>query len=129
MSSIVFFDEHCGFCNTIVRFLLKFDRRHVLRFAPLQGQTAKQLLPKEFVETLHTVVFIDQGKRTIKSTAILKIFSRLGGLWRLLGGFMIIPRGFRDGVYSLIARYRTVFFGKIKPGARFKDEDAPFFLP
>ena len=41
---IVFFDGVCGLCNQAVDFLVSRDRKHGLRFAPLQGETSQRLL-------------------------------------------------------------------------------------
>ena len=38
---VLFFDGVCGLCDRTVTWLFEHDRRHVLRFAPLQGETAK----------------------------------------------------------------------------------------
>ena len=42
---IIFFDGVCGMCNRFVDLMLRADRKAIFRFAPLQGQTAQQLLP------------------------------------------------------------------------------------
>ena len=42
---VVFYDGVCGLCDRTVRFLLRRDRRDRLRFAPLQGEVARKLLP------------------------------------------------------------------------------------
>src|SRR5207247_9951781 len=42
---IIFFDGVCAMCNRFVDLILRADRREVFRFAPLQGETARELLP------------------------------------------------------------------------------------
>src|SRR2546430_17318441 len=42
---IIFFDGVCAMCNRFVDLVLRADRRDVFRFAPLQGETARELLP------------------------------------------------------------------------------------
>ena len=42
---IIFFDGVCAMCNTFVEVVVRADRRGIFRFAPLQGETARQLLP------------------------------------------------------------------------------------
>ena len=37
---IVFYDGDCGLCDRFVRWMLRRDRGHHYRFAPLQGETA-----------------------------------------------------------------------------------------
>ena len=42
---IILFDGVCNFCNYWVNFAIKRDKKKKLHFTPLQGETAKQLLP------------------------------------------------------------------------------------
>ena len=46
-TNVVFFDGVCGLCNCLVEFVLSRDRRGAIRFAPLQGETAKLRLKAE----------------------------------------------------------------------------------
>jgi predicted DCC family thiol-disulfide oxidoreductase YuxK len=39
---IIFFDGVCSLCNAFIDFLIKRDKKSVLRYAPLQGRTAHQ---------------------------------------------------------------------------------------
>ena len=41
----IFFDGVCAMCNTFVNLALRIDRKQLFLFAPLQGTTAKELLP------------------------------------------------------------------------------------
>jgi predicted DCC family thiol-disulfide oxidoreductase YuxK len=110
--AIVFFDGVCGLCNGLVDLLLRLDRRHVLRFAPLQGATARDLLPGPATAVDSLVVLADGAARR-ESEAILAILARLGGPWRLLaaaGGH--VPGALRDGAYRFIAARRYRWFGQ-----------------
>ena len=49
---ILFYDGHCGLCHSAVKFVLKHDRRALFRFAPLQGELAKQHLPPSLPGTM-----------------------------------------------------------------------------
>jgi predicted DCC family thiol-disulfide oxidoreductase YuxK len=42
---IIFFDGVCAMCNTFVAIVLKADPEERFLFAPLQGDTARELLP------------------------------------------------------------------------------------
>ncbi|MFM7194131.1 MAG: thiol-disulfide oxidoreductase DCC family protein, partial [Bacteroidota bacterium] len=48
----------------------------------------------------------------VKTSAALRIATRLSGLWPLMGIFLVIPAILRNPVYDLIARYRYQWFGK-----------------
>jgi predicted DCC family thiol-disulfide oxidoreductase YuxK len=110
---IVFFDGVCGFCNFWVDFLLARDRRGRLRFAPLQGETARRMLSPTDVEQLHTLVLWTSHGVYRKSSAIARILILLGGLWTACGGLLwLVPRPLRNWGYDLVAKYRYRIFGK-----------------
>lgn len=110
--NIVFFDGVCHLCNSTVDFIILRDKKRKLYYAPLQGYAAKKLLSKVEYEDLDSIVFYSKGRRFVKSTAILKIMTSLGGLWSLMGVFYIFPRFFRDFVYAGVAKRRYHWFGK-----------------
>lgn len=109
---IVFFDGVCGLCNRFVDFLIRKDRAEVLRFSPLQGETARQVLGAPGEASMNSVVLVEGDRVFVKSTAALRIFCRLGGVWSLLWIFRWVPVPVRDGVYEWIAKNRYRLFGK-----------------
>ena len=110
----ILFDGVCNFCDYWVQVALKKDRKGELRFAPLQSEAATQLLMQHHLNTtnLTSVVLIENGKAYTQSTAVCRICRHLSGGWKLLYGFLIIPRFIRDGIYNFIARNRYKWFGK-----------------
>jgi predicted DCC family thiol-disulfide oxidoreductase YuxK len=133
---IFFFDGVCGLCDRTVHFLLKRDRRDRLRFAPLQGAVAAQLLPPlgGRPEELSTMYLVTRDGRLLqKSRAVLFAVAALGGPWALVSALKIIPRPIADAVYSFVARVRYRLFGKYdtcsipsrEERARFLDAPAP----
>jgi predicted DCC family thiol-disulfide oxidoreductase YuxK len=111
---IVLFDGVCNFCNYWMNFAINRDRKKKLRFAPLQGETAKQLLPQYNINPTSpdSVIFIDNGRAYTKSSASLRICKYMDGGWKLFYGFIIIPKFIRDFFYKIIARKRYKWFGK-----------------
>lgn len=114
---IVFYDGVCGLCDRWVRFVLKRDKHRTLRFAPLQGATARARtdLPAE----LRTMVLIlrpgtSDEQIFTRSEAALRLLNHLGCFWRLVSWLRIIPRPIRDAGYDLIARRRYRWFGKFE---------------
>ena len=106
---IVFFDGDCLFCKRSVHFLLRLDDDQRLLFAPLQGETARRLLPEPLrrPEALDTMVLRDSDGRLFeRSEAVARIMRHLGGIYSLayLGG--ALPRAWRDRVYGAIAKRR-----------------------
>jgi len=113
-SPIILFDGVCNFCNQAVQFVLRHDRQKRFMFAPLQSPRGRALLQQAGLgqEHLETMVLISNGEVYTKSTAALQILKRLGGAWRLLYAFVLVPRPVRDYFYGLLARNRYRWFGK-----------------
>ncbi len=119
-TNVVFFDGVCGLCNRFVDFVLSRDRRGAIRFAPLQGETARQVLSSEFrvpsakTQSFKTIVWIDPSHREfVRSAAAVRVLWRLGGNWWLIGWLLwLIPRPLRDVGYRLVAANRYRLFGK-----------------
>lgn len=110
---IVFFDGVCGLCDHTVKRLLRLDSRHTLRFAPLQGATAGQLLETADVKELKSLVVYDQHGTARYSTAVVRILWHLGGLYRVLSySLWLIPRPIRNLGYRFVAARRYRWFGK-----------------
>lgn len=111
---VILFDGVCNFCNYWINFALKRNRNKQLRFSPLQGESAKRLLPKYQLNptSLSSVIFIDKGKAYTQSSAALRICKYLNGGWKLFYGLIIIPKFIRDFFYNIIARNRYKWFGK-----------------
>jgi len=112
---IVFFDGECGFCDTAVRQIMQIDASQLLRFAPLQGQTALRLLDSSLrnPENLKTLVYLDASRRTwTKSEATIEILRRVGGFWKIASLARILPVGFRDWFYDRVAERRRSLIDK-----------------
>lgn len=106
-AGIVFFDGECPFCFFWVDWLLKKDRKKVLSFAPLQGETAKKR--GVYTPNPHTLVFLKANKQQKDlSSAVLEILKVLGGGWTLLYYCLCwIPRKLLDAIYLHIAKNRS----------------------
>lgn len=110
--NIVFFDGVCNLCSNLVQWLIKRDRKGVLCYAPLQGETAKEILMPEKWQKIDSIVFYVDGRFYSKSSAVLKIFSQLGFPYSAAILFFVFPRFIRDFVYDWVARNRYRWFGK-----------------
>jgi predicted DCC family thiol-disulfide oxidoreductase YuxK len=114
LNPVILFDGVCNLCNSSVQFVLKRDKQDVFRFASLQSEVAEQLL-KQYqhpVSQLNTFILIENGKVYSRSTAALRVFKKLAGLWPLLYVFIIVPPFIRNAVYNFIASHRYKWFGK-----------------
>lgn len=108
---VVLFDGLCGFCDGAVQLLLKLDRRGVLRFAPLQGETAAPWVARVPAGT-DSILLVEGDRVTWRSEAALRIAGHLGWPWRAAVALRIVPRFLRDAVYDAIARARYRLAGR-----------------
>ena len=114
---VVLYDGVCGFCNKTVQTIIRHDRRGELRFAALQSDFGRAVIGRHpELAGVDSVVFVDReggGERVfVRSAAALRLASHLGGLWKLLLAFRVVPAPARDFFYDLFARYRYRLFGK-----------------
>ncbi len=112
---IVLFDGVCNFCNDSVRFIIKRDKNDLFRFASLQSSLGQKLTKERGIDTtkIDSIILIKPAEAYyIKSDAALNIAKKLSALYPLLSLFLVLPRGFRDFFYDIIARNRYKWFGK-----------------
>lgn len=110
----IVFDGVCVLCNGWVGFLLRHDRKARYRFAAMQGEHGRALLLAHGLDADDpaSFLFIDDGRASTDSAAILQVLSGLGGAWRLSALLRIVPAALRDPLYRLIARNRYRWFGR-----------------
>lgn len=109
---ILFFDGQCGLCDRSVRWCLRHDRRGVLRYAPLQGETYAAMGRPGNAPDLDSLVLVDHQGAHVHSEAVLRIARICGGPWKTLAAVgRLIPKGLRDAMYRAIARRRIRWFG------------------
>ncbi|MDB4289810.1 DCC1-like thiol-disulfide oxidoreductase family protein [Flavobacteriaceae bacterium] len=114
MQKIIFFDGVCNLCNRSVNFLIKQDKKGVLKFASLQSDFAKSFLPQDIINSvnLDSIIFSDGVSFYTKSSAVLAICKSLGGGFHFFRIGYLLPIFIRDGLYRLIANNRYKWFGK-----------------
>jgi predicted DCC family thiol-disulfide oxidoreductase YuxK len=129
---VVLFDGVCNLCNGSIQFIIKRDPGARFHFASLQSPAGRQLLEKAGLIVagsahppapdlnspgpdppgLNSFVLLENGKVFTRSSAALRVLKQLGGGWKLLYAFRIVPPFIRDGVYDWIARNRYRWFGR-----------------
>ena len=114
--SIIFFDQECPFCRRAVRQIINRDERANFLFAPLNGETAKEILigPQARLALAQSIILVedyrsDGRKFYIHSRAIFRIYWLIGGWWRLLGVFGFFPCWISDALYRYFAAHRHQF--------------------
>lgn len=125
----LFFDGECGLCARAVQWCLRRDRRRVLRFAPLRGETYGALDAPNKPTDMTTMVLRDVDGVHVRSDAVLRLMRHVGGAWSVLAAAgRVVPRGLRDAVYRRVAARRMLWFGAADRCAFVKEEDRARFL-
>ncbi|HEV2854272.1 MAG TPA: thiol-disulfide oxidoreductase DCC family protein [Thermoanaerobaculia bacterium] len=111
---IILFDGVCNLCNRSVQMILRHDRKARYRFASLQSPVGERLRDELGIdrEKVDSVILIEGDRWYKESAAALRIAGGLGGPWKTLLIFRLIPTPLRDAAYRLIARNRYRWFGK-----------------
>jgi predicted DCC family thiol-disulfide oxidoreductase YuxK len=111
----IFYDGHCGLCHGLVSFVLTEDQSsHPFSFAPLQGEEIKRSIPDSVrAELPDSVVVVGENKNVLtRSTAVIYVMKRLGGLWFFTATLLsLVPRTLRDLAYDAVASVRKRIFG------------------
>ena len=110
-TTVVLYDRDCGLCDHTIRFLLARDVAKELNFSPLQGDFAKNKLPRHLSEDLKTYVVWADGKILTKGEAVKFLIRKLKSL-RKFRWILPIPLFLVNVGYDLIGRYRYKIFGK-----------------
>lgn len=128
---LIFFDGVCGLCNKFVDWVIRRDRKGIFTFTPIQGETASQLIAPLPTNTDEwSIIYRDaQGNFTRASDAVLSILHDLGGGWKVLAWFRILPRDFRDFFYQFVAKRRYQWFKKRAACRLPTPEERARFLP
>ena len=118
---VLLYDGVCGFCDRTVRLILRFDRRGVFRFAPLQGDFAGDVVSRHSsLQGIDSLVLVEPAQGSapeavhVRSGAFIRTARHLGGAWRLLMVLAVIPRPLRDWAYDMFARHRYGIFGRFE---------------
>src|SRR5688572_633053 len=116
---IVLYDGVCGLCDHFVQFLLKADTHRLLTYATLQGETAARVRARHSgdLQGVDSVVYVQDWNTPservwIKSDAVWNIGNDMGGIWRVVALFRVIPKALRDWGYDQVARNRYSLFGQ-----------------
>ena len=114
-NQLILFDGVCNLCNSSVNYVIKHDKNNVFLFAPLQGETGKEIIEKFGLDTSQTdsiILFSEEKGIKVKSSAALAIASKLGFPRHLASIFYIVPPFIRNWVYDYVAKNRYKWYGK-----------------
>ena len=112
--SVLLFDGVCNLCNTAVQTVIKNDPDRHFKYASLQSGFGQSVLRKtgRDTEDFDSFILLHGNKVYDKSSAALRVASKMKLPWSLFYPFIILPKFLRDAVYTLVAKNRYKWFGK-----------------
>lgn len=111
---VIIYDGYCNLCNGAVSFVIRHDRKNIFRFASYQSEQGMSILSGVSIkkQNADSIVYVDDTKIYLRSTAVFRILKKLGRGWQLLYVLIIIPPFIRDPLYDLLAKNRYRWFGR-----------------
>ncbi|NER14951.1 DUF393 domain-containing protein [Leptobacterium flavescens] len=111
--NIIIYDGICNLCNGVVGWVFKNTSRDQFEFVPFQSRKGQELLALNNFPThrLDTVILFEGDSMYTHSDGFLRIMSKMRK-WKTLAGILsLVPRSFRDGIYTIASRNRIKWFG------------------
>lgn len=112
---LILFDGVCNLCDSSIQFIIKHDKHNTFLFTPLQSELSQSIIEQFGIDTqkIDSIILFRKNEGVFyKSTAALKIASKLKFPINILASFIILPKFIRDTVYDFIAKNRYNWFGK-----------------
>lgn len=112
---IILFDGVCNLCDSSIQFIIKHDKKDIFRFVALQSEIGLEIINHIGIDTtkIDSILLYEPGKAYYyKAQAALKIAKELGGIYKAISWFSILPDFLTNAVYDYIARNRYKWYGK-----------------
>ena len=112
---IILFDGVCNLCDATVQFIIKRDKKDIFRFVPIQSDLGQQIIQHIGIDTSKTdsiILYKPGSAYYYKAEAALKIATALGGIFKLMRVFNILPNRLSNLVYDYVATNRYKWYGK-----------------
>lgn len=110
----IIFDTDCVLCSNMVHFVLHHERAPNIRFVGAWSHTGQRIAAEHGLSPAdldETYLVVEDGRGFTKSDAGLVVVRHLKAPWSWLAALRIVPKPFRDAVYTMIARRRYRWFG------------------
>jgi predicted DCC family thiol-disulfide oxidoreductase YuxK len=106
------FDGICVLCSGGASWLMRYDKKALVNFAPAQEALGQALYKHYGVIMDESYLLIANGRAYTATRGYLELCRILGGVWHFFRISALLPERLRDWVYALIARNRYRWFGK-----------------
>ena len=110
---VILFDGTCAFCERSVRFIAARDGGY-FKFGASQNPEGRALLAQYGTdrEAARSIILIEDGAVSLRSTAVLKIARRMTAPWRWAAVLLWVPAPIRDTFYRVVAAVRHRLAGQ-----------------
>lgn len=112
---IILFDGVCNLCDSSVQFVIKHDKKDVFRFVQLQSDLGQKIIRHIGISTSEIdsgILYEPANKYYYKSDVAFRILKDIGGIYKCLFVFSILPKSILDKIYEWVAKNRYKWFGK-----------------
>ena len=110
---VILFDGVCNFCNRMVKFAIRHDKKGILKFAPIQSAKGREYFSKFGIDkSADTVILIVNEKVYTYARAAIRICRYLDWPAKALYAFIIFPSFISQPLYKWFAARRFKWFGK-----------------
>ena len=112
--AVLFFDGVCVLCTGFARYVLRHDRRQVIRLCSAQSPLGQAIYRHYGLDTVNftTNILLRDGAAYFKSDVFIEAMKLLGWPHAGAGLLRLVPRLLRDRLYDPIARNRYRWFGE-----------------
>lgn len=127
---IVLIDGECVMCNRMARFLIRRDRKRLMKFAALGSLAANRELDTRGLPPppQGTFVLIMNDQAFFRSEAAIRVLSLLPAPWCWAAAARIIPRPLRDAGYAFVAAIRYRILGRVPSCSLLSEAERERFL-
>ncbi len=115
LKQVILYDGVCNYCDAIVKFLIRVDKKNDFKFAHISSQAGNKLLNKFGIDSnLHdSFIYVKDQEYYMYSDGAGQVLLQLGGVYALMGKILLaIPLTIRDAIYKWVARNRYKLFGR-----------------
>ena len=112
---IILFDGVCNLCDSLLQFVIRYDKKDVFRFVALQSPLGQKIVNHIGIQNKNidsVILYVPGVAYYYKSSAALEIARELGGFFHLGTVFKIIPTVLRNYIYDYVAKNRYSWYGK-----------------
>ena len=112
---IILFDGVCNLCDSLLQFVIHYDKKDVFRFVALQSPLGQEIVNYIGIQNKNidsVILYVPGVAYYYKSSAALEIVRELRGFFHLGTVFKIIPTVLSNYIYDYVAKNRYSWYGK-----------------